>query len=84
MGDLIDRIRHPRGRRSKDRPSDIERHARPSEKPRRDAQWNEAAGRWEVWHEGRGAWIAIDDGTVQAPATPSAEPTDDWYRRPRP
>ena len=63
------------GRR--DPAEDIVRHPEPDHKPRRDAHWDEAAGRWEVWSEEHQAWVSLDDGTVQAPGTPSVEVTGD-------
>lgn len=51
---------------------DIVRHPMPIEKPHPAAQWDEAAGRWEIWIDEEDAWVALDDGEVQAPATPSA------------
>ena len=56
---------------------DVPRHPRPHEKPRRDAQWDEAAGRWEVWSDTAQGWVALEDGTVQAPGTPSVAPHPD-------
>ena len=59
-----------------DRVADVERHARPIEKPRPRAQWDEAAGRWEVWNEERQGWVSLEDGTIQAPGPRSVDPTD--------
>ena len=56
--------------------ADVPRAAVPDEKPRPDAQWDEAAGRWEVWSEAANGWVSLDDGTVQAPGTRSADPTE--------
>ena len=52
---------------------DVERKPIPSEKPDPHAQWDEAAGRWEVWSDEAGGWVSFEDGTVQEPATPSVE-----------
>lgn len=56
---------------------DIPRHPRPEHKPSRDAHWDEAAGRWEVWSEEHQGWVCLEEGTVQAPGTPSVEAADD-------
>ncbi|NLD77758.1 MAG: hypothetical protein GX643_13935 [Acidimicrobiales bacterium] len=80
VGDMIHRIRHPRTRRGRIAPRDVERHPRPAEKPRPDAQWNEAAGRWQVWSENHHAWVSLDDGSTQDPGSPSVGPSPDWYR----
>ena len=81
---LIDRengrLRRRRG--SDAAPTDVVRLPVPTEKPRPDAQWNEAAGDWEVWSEERQVWVSLDDGTVQTPGTPSVAPTEEAIERP--
>lgn len=56
--------------------SDVVRHPRPAVKPRRDAQWDEAAGRWEVWSDTYHGWVSLEDGTVQKAGTRSVDPVD--------
>ena len=67
-----------------DRVADVERHAMPIEKPRPRAQWDEAAGRWEVWSEEHQGWVSQEDGTIQAPGTRSVDPTEDGIVKPPP
>lgn len=55
---------------------DVDRTAIPPDKPRPDAQWDEAAGRWEIWSSDAGGWVSLEDGTVQAPASRSVRPTE--------
>lgn len=57
--------------------SDVPRTGRPGQKPRPDAQWNEAAARWEVWSKDRHAWVSLDDGSLQAPAARSVDPLEE-------
>lgn len=63
---------------------DVVRHPRPAVKPHPGAQWDEAAGRWEVWSEAEGGWVSLDDGTVQEPGTRSTEPHEHALLRPPP
>ena len=67
-----------------DRVADVERHAMPIEKPRPRAQWDEAAGRWEVWSEEHQGWVSLEDGTVQAPGTPTVAPSPPRNHNPPP
>jgi hypothetical protein len=67
-----------------DRVTDVPRRARPDARPRPDAQWDEAAGRWEVWSEERQGWVSLEDGTVQAPGTRSVDPSADGVLKPPP
>lgn len=55
---------------------DVPRTAAPSERPHPAAQWDEAAGRWEIWSDEAGGWVSTEDGTVQAPASRSVPPTE--------
>jgi hypothetical protein len=52
---------------------DVHRDPVPGAKPDPHAQWDEAAGRWEVWSDDAGGWVSLDDGSVQSPATPSVD-----------
>lgn len=61
---------------------DVSRRPKPGAKPRPDAQWDEAAGRWEVWSEQWQGWVSLDDGAVQAPGTPSVDPHPDSFTTP--
>jgi hypothetical protein len=63
---------------------DVVRHPRPAVKPRADAQWDEAAGRWEVWSEASQGWVSLEDGTVQQAGTRSVEPHEHHLLRPPP
>lgn len=55
--------------------ADVARAPRPHERPDH-AQWDEVAQRWEVWDEEHDRWVALDDGSVQEPGTPSGPPAD--------
>ena len=57
--------------------ADVPRVARPADRPRPDAQWNEAAGRWEVWSKDHGVWVCLEGGAPQAPATRSVDPLEE-------
>ena len=54
---------------------DVKRYPEPAEKPDPRAQWDEAAGRWEVWDDDAGGWVSLADGTVQPPGTNSVNST---------
>jgi hypothetical protein len=56
---------------------DLPRIPQPHEKPDPRAQWDEAAGRWEIWNKQANAWVSLDDGNVQSPGTPSVDVADD-------
>ena len=63
---------------------DVVRHPMPADKPRPDAQWDEAAGRWEVWSDAEEGWVSLEDGSVQEPGTRSVTPHEDGVTRPPP
>jgi hypothetical protein len=67
-----------------DTAADVARFPIPTDKPRRDAQWDEAAGRWEVWSEAEGGWVSLEDGSVQEPGTRSVVPHEEGVTRPPP
>ena len=52
---------------------DVRRFPEPDEKPDPHAQWDEAAGRWEIWDDEAGGWVSLSDGTVQPPGTLSVD-----------
>jgi hypothetical protein len=54
---------------------DVARFPEPDEKPHPHAQWDEAAGRWELWDAEAGGWVSLADGTVQPPGTSSVDST---------
>lgn len=64
-------------RRKRRRVADIERVPSPGRKPRPDAQWNEAAGQWEVWDQRRQAWVCVETSSARPPASRSVDPLDE-------
>jgi hypothetical protein len=76
--DAINREERARRERVKAEGSDddVVRHPRPPVKPRRDAQWDEAAGHWMAWDRQLQLWVSLDDGSTHAPGTPSVAPHD--------